>query len=126
MNKVILTGVPLLAVGFLTACSPNGSCSNSASDPMYTKEGFLINDDQAPLCEPSTPWFWTPPDTPKVPEVPEVPEVPVTPVKENNGYGNCDDDAPGGSEFNNNAENAGGNHNGESEGPGKSTAKCEA
>lgn len=50
-------------------------------------------------------------------------EPPVSnkgPVKGNNGFGNGDQDAPGNSENNNNAENAGGNHDGTVNAPGNS------
>jgi len=55
------------------------------------------------------------------PEVPDIldPEVPEKQFQ-NNGFGNGDQDAPGNSEFNNKAENAGGNQDGTSNAPGNS------
>ncbi len=41
-----------------------------------------------------------------------------------NGWGNGDDDAPGRSEFNNNAENAGGNADNTADSPGNSGNNC--
>lgn len=41
-------------------------------------------------------------------------------VHEDNGWGNGDDDAPGGSEFHNKAENAGGNADNTGRSPGNS------
>jgi T1SS-143 domain-containing protein len=47
-------------------------------------------------------------------------QIADTDGRQNNGWGNGDDDAPGGSEFNNNAENAGGNDNNMDQAPGNS------
>lgn len=82
-------------------------------------------DDQAPIpvpCDvitvtilPDPPQ--TPPDTPETPV--DDPHDPFMP-KGNNGWGNGNQDAPGGSEFNNGAENTGGNRNGKPFAPAKS------
>lgn len=58
-----------------------------------------------------------PSDDPGCPK-PDKPR-PDKPKNGNNGWGNGDQDAPGNSEHHNNAENAGGNHNGSGDRPGR-------
>jgi len=88
---------------------------------------IIIDDD---VLDPEVPDILDPevPDIldPEVPDIldPEVPDIldPEVPEKQfqNNGFGNGDQDAPGNSEFNNKAENAGGNQDGTSNAPGNS------
>ena len=118
MKHLIL--IPIFAPLVIAACVPiEPTCGPAEEAPIiFTKEGFPIIDDQAPIpfpC-PSVPTT-TAPDAPYVPPVDD-PEPEK--VKGDNGWGNGDQDAPGGSEPNNNAENRGGNHNGRDEAPGRS------
>lgn len=106
----------------LGACAYEPPTCGLPNEPVvigYAKDGNLIYDDQAPLNAPCP--TVTPPNvsTPPVLIPPVLPPV-EPPVKGNNGWGNGDQDAPGGSEFRNRAENAGGNRNGRRASPGNS------
>ena len=120
MKHLIL--IPIFAPLVIAACVPiNPPSCGLPNEPVvisYTKSGFPIYDDQAALSVPCV--VVTPPNvsTPPVDKPPVLPPVePPEKVKGNNGYGNGDQDAPGGSEPNNGAENKGGNHNGKDEAP---------
>ena len=54
-----------------------------------------------------------------------LPQPSAEKVKGNNGWGNGDQDVPGKSKPNNNAENRGGNHNGRDEATGRSWHETE-
>lgn len=119
MKLVLITAAAVT----LGACAYEPTTCGLPNEPMvisHTKSGFPIYDDQAALSGPCP--TVTPPNVPQPPvgephvSDPHDPE----PAKGNNGWGNGDQDAPGNSEFNNNAENRGGNHNGRDEAPGNS------
>lgn len=140
--KLLLIGSAAL---FLGACVPideptDEPTCGAPNEPVvvsYTKSGFPIYDDQAPLSVPcvevTPPNTSTPPppvNPPVEPPVPPVepPEPPVEPPVEpplppvdppsnngcNNGHGNLDDCSPGNSGDNNNAENSGNSGDGNS------------
>jgi len=119
--------IPILAPLAFAACvpldPPTCGLPNEAVVIGQSKSGFPIYDDQMPLSVPCV--VVTPPNvsTPPVIVPPVLPPVepPVEePTKGNNGWGNGDQDAPGNSERNNRAENAGGNRNGTAQRPGNS------
>ena len=112
MKLILITSLALGACAYQPpACGmPNESVVIGAA-----KDGNLIIDDQAPLNAPY------PTVTPSHTSQPPADEPPVMgAAKDNNGWGNGDQDAPSGSEPNNSAENKGGNHNGRDEAPGRS------
>lgn len=99
-----------------------GKAAERPAVPEVETEPKLPPDEPEPPGRPDVPDMPEPPTPedppePPQPEDPEEPEEPEPKDKphQDNGFGNGDDDAPGGSEFNNNAENAGGNHDGTSE-----------
>jgi hypothetical protein len=114
MKLVFIATTAAIALG---ACAYEPPTCGLPNEPVvigYAKDGNLIYDDQAPLSAPCP--TVTPPNVSTPPVLPPV----EPPVKGNNGWGNGDQDAPGGSEPNNSAENRGGNRNGQSRAPGKS------
>lgn len=123
--KILTVIIP--AAILLTACVPaEQTCGPTAAVVIsHTKTGFPIYDDQSPILPPCiTPRredrITSNPLPPLTPEPPYMPPVDKPQAKGNNGWGNGDQDAPGQSEHNNNAENKGGNHNGRSEAPARS------
>ena len=121
--------IPAAAMA-LTACAPTPPTCGPVPAVIisHTKAGFPIYDDQAPILPPCGGHIHTQPggDKPPVPEPPLLPEPPYMPpvdqarAKGDNGWGNGDQDAPGGSAPRNRAENAGGNRNGRRASPGRS------
>ena len=112
MKLILITS---LALGACAYQPPTCGDAVEVAPILLTKEGFPIIDNQAPIpfpC-PAVP-------TTTAPDAPNTPDAPPEHVKGNNGHGNGDQDAPGGSEPNNGAENKGGNHNGRDEAPGSS------
>lgn len=127
MKRLLI--LPIFAPLVIAACVPiDPPTCGQPNEPVvisYTKSGFPIFDDQAPLSVPCvvvTPPNVSPPPVTVPPVLPPVePPTPEEPrAKGNNGWGNGDQDAPGRSEFRNNAENAGGNRNGRRASPGNS------
>ena len=132
MKRIILATTSILALGACASLPKEDQPKECGVEIIYTKEGFKITDDQACIPDPKTSVEVERPRTPKTPRTPkppttlppveviEVVETVINNEHEDNGFGNGDQDAPGGSEHNNGAENKGGNHNGRDEAPGKS------
>ncbi len=111
-------------------------CSGEPAPVIFTKEGFPIIDDQACIPEPEVLGLFVTNPNDEGPAIPAPPSGGTTPPGDgggttppgdgggttppggsggNNGWGNGDQDAPGGSQPNNNAENnSGGNNSGNS------------
>ena len=111
--------ITALTLGACVPTPPPCGLPNLPTEIIYTKEGFPIIIEKAL----SIPCVEVTPSNDRQPPVvgPPPVEPPTTEkVKGNNGFGNGDQDAPGNSEHNNNAENRGGNHNGRDDAPGRS------
>ena len=127
MKHLIL--IPILAPLAFAACVPIEPTCGLPNEPVvigYAKDGNLIYDDQAPLnatCPSVTPPNASTPPVLIPPVLPPVEPPVVEPKWRNNGFGSGNQDAPGGSEFRNRAENAGGNRNGRRASPGNSWPK---
>ena len=119
--------IPIFTPLAIAACVPlDIPTCGLPNEPVVigkAKDGNLIYDDQAPLSAPCP--IVTHSNASKPPmgiaqRPSDLPQPPAGKAKGNNGHGDGDQDAPGGSEPNNNAENRGGNHNGKNEAPGRS------